>query len=164
MAKVESIKTLVSANIVKKGFASVEYAGEVRGLNAKSKKAGIVITKKTRGINLQFCNYGNREKVITLKETGQMGTRKATWKAYHKDFKNILSYHRENGNSYLEMQVPENGKFESEWFLNGEPVNKMDLEEYFTPSSWKKIIGDEKPLMVTIGCEKIEKINNHLVY
>lgn len=149
----ENIKALA---LNKKGqFTNLTYAKPCKTL-----KNAPIIEKTTKAFNVRVgAQYDALKVVQTIKGTTSTeetheknnGLKGMEWVVYPYILKSIKS-----GKEYLRLETAKNTRFETVYTMNGQVVNKADVEPYLQASEKKS---GEMPIVMNIGLENIIEIH-----
>ena len=117
------------------------------------------IEKLTRAKNIMIgAAYDNRQVVIEARANGDLpsenqGLKGKEWVQYPILLKSLV-----NGKELIRVNVLNNSKFESQYFLNGQPIEYEKIEQYLQSGEKKK--SNDKPLIVfDITVDNIIELN-----
>lgn len=149
----ENIKALA---LNKKGqFTNLTYAR-----TCKTLKNAPTIEKVTRAYNVRVgAQYDALKVVQNIKGTDTTeathavnnGLNGMEWVNYPTILKSVKS-----GKEYLRLETAKNTRFETTYTMNGQTVNKADIEQYLQASEKKS---GEMPIVMNIGLENIIEIH-----
>ena len=147
---------IVSKALSKKGnFSSYTTLKTCKTLKSFEGK----IEKLTRAKNIMIgAAYDNRQAVIEARANGELpsenqGLNGREWVQYP-----ILLRSLVNGKELIRVNVLNNSKFESQYFLNGQPIEYEQIEQYLQSSERKR--PSDKPLTVfDITVDNIIELN-----
>ena len=135
---------IVAKALSKKGnfssYTTLKTCKTLKGFDGK-------IEKLTRARNIMIgAAYDNRQAVIEARANGDLpsenqGLKGKEWIQYP-----ILLKSLANGKELIRVNVLNNSKFESQYLLNGEPIEYEKIEQYLQASDKKK--SSDKPLVV----------------
>jgi hypothetical protein len=143
------------AKEIKGQFASVEYTK-----TCKVKKGSPVVTKTTKASSVRVgCEYDGlkstlENKGVDTKEEAHLlnnGLRGMHYVSYPV----VLASDKTN-KEYIRFSTCKGTKFTSQYFLEGKPVEKKDIECYLLASEKSK---GEMPSVINIGVENITNLN-----
>ena len=147
---------IVSKALAKKGnFSSYVTVRPLKTLKSFDGK----IEKLTRAKNIMIgAAYDNRQVVIEARANGELpsenqGLNGKEWVQYPILLKSLY-----NGKELIRVNVLNNSKFESQYFLNGQPIEYEQIEQYLY-SSEKKNSNNEPRVVFDIAVDNIIELN-----
>ena len=133
-------------------YATLKPCKTLKGFEGK-------IEKLTRARNIMIgAAYDNRQAVIEARANGELpsenqGLNGKEWIKYPILLKSLV-----NGKELLRVNVLSNSKFESQYLLNGQPIEYEKIEQYLYASDKKK--SSDKPLVVfDIAVDNVIELN-----
>ena len=147
---------IVAKALSKKGnfssYATLKTCKTLKSFDGK-------IEKLTRAKNIMIgAAYDNRQAVIEARANGDLpsenqGLNGREWVQYP-----ILLRSIKSGKELIRVNVLNNSKFESQYFLNGEPIEYEKIEQYLY-SDEKKKPKDEPKIVFDITVDNIIELN-----
>ena len=147
---------IVAKALSKKGnfssYATLKTCKTLKGFDGK-------IEKLTRAKNIMIgAAYDNRQAVIEARANGDLpsenqGLKGKEWIQYP-----ILLKSLANGKELIRVNVLNNSKFESQWLLNGEPIEYEKIEQYLY-SGEKKKPSSEQRIVFDIAVDNVVELN-----
>lgn len=147
---------ILSKALTKKGnfssYASLKTCKTLQGFEGK-------IEKLTRARNVMIgAAYDNRQAAIEARANGELpsenqGLNGKEWVNYP-----ILLKSLKDGKELIRVNVLNNSKFESQYLLNGEPIEYEKIEQYLY-SSEKKKPHQDKRIVFDIALNNIIELN-----
>lgn len=99
-----------------------------RQLKTKKQYADNIITKRTTACSVRFgCSYENLKAVKEKRENGELPPVNAGLSGKHWLIPNLVLQSNRNGRTLLRVNLANNSKMETEYFLNGRKVSKEDI-------------------------------------
>ena len=147
---------IVSKALSKKGnfssYTTIRTCKTLKGFDGK-------IEKLTRAKNIMIgAAYDNRQVVIEARANGDLpsenqGLKGKEWVQYPILLKSIY-----NGKELIRINVLSNSKFETQYLLNGEPIEYEKIEQYLY-SSEKKNSNNEPLTVFDIAVDNVLELN-----
>lgn len=115
-----------------------------RQLKTKKQYADNIITKRTTANSIRFgCSYDNLKAVKAKRESGELPPVNAGLLGKHWLIPNLVLQSDRNGHTLLRVNLANNSKMETEYFLNGRKVSKEDIAPMCYASETKSHDGTE---------------------
>jgi hypothetical protein len=147
---------IVAKALSKKGnfssYVTLKTCKTLKGFDGK-------IEKLTRARNIMIgAAYDNRQAVIEARANGDLpsenqGLKGKEWIQYP-----ILLKSLANGKELIRVNVLNNSKFESQWLLNGEPIEYEKIEQYLY-SGEKRKPSNEPRIVFDIAVDNVIELN-----
>ena len=149
------MNSIIEKALAKKGqFATISYERK-----AKTLKNAPEIIKKTKALNVRI--GAEYDALKTTLETKGVENKAEAHKV--NNGLNGMEYiiypvllKGKNNKEYIRLETAKNTKFETTYYLNGNPVKKSEIEHYLQAAE-KKTSGDLPPVM-NIGIDNITEI------
>ena len=99
-----------------------------RQLKTKKQYADNIVTKRTTACSVRFgCSYDNLKAVKEKRENGELPPVNVGLAGKHWLIPNLVLQSDKSGRTLLRVNLANNSKMETEYFLNGRKVNKEDI-------------------------------------
>jgi hypothetical protein len=151
--KYENVKRIAETN--KAGFHSAVWE---RPLKTRAAHKDKYIVKRTYGTALRFgVNYDAMGAVQEKREKGDLPTENQGLIGRHWIIPNVILESDKTGKKLLRVSLAKNSTMETQYFLNGRPVQKSEIEQYVLKSEVEN--KHQNMEVFDIGIDNIISIN-----
>ena len=150
------MNTIIEKALAKKGtFATVQYSRPV-----KVKKGSPMITKVTKARNIRIGAQYDALKAVQVAK-GVANTQEAHevntgLRGFEWDIYPTVLHSIKTNEQYIRIETNSNSKFDTTYIMDGQVVNKADIEQYMMASEKSR---GEMPVVMNIGVKNITDIH-----